>query len=261
MKDVSMKKIINRFFYALIDFLTLYKGVPRNINGFKVRFPARWSRYYLSDYEKETFEFFKKNIRKGNTVLDIGAHIGLYSSPFAEMVGAQGSVFCFEPTPSTYGILKKTMQLNKHRNVKGVNAAISETSGTITFNLTSKNGEGSNANSIVSIDRSVTNVEVKAISIDDFRKENKLKINVLKIDVEGAELSALKGAKETFMQDRPLGILALHPSNIIEFGHSLEGIWKCLEEYKLKIFYQGQPISKDDFCNNELLFDIEFIPA
>ena len=260
-ENYNMKKIIHSIFYPLLDLVTLHKGVPRNINGFIVRFPARWSRYYLGNYEKETFEFFNKNIKKGNTVLDIGAHIGLYSSPFAEMVGEDGKVFCFEPTPSTFDILKKTIELNKHQNIKSINAAIDENSGSIRFNLTSQNGEGSNANSIVAIDRSVANVDVKAYSIDDFRKENKLKIDVLKIDVEGAELSALRGAKETFISDRPLGILALHPNNINEFGHSLNEIWKCFEDYKLKILYQGKEISKENFCNKTLLFDVEFIPA
>jgi len=255
-----MKKIIHSVFYYLLDIFTFQKGVPRNINGFVVRFPAQWSRYYLGNYEKDSFSFFKKEIKKNNTILDIGAHIGLYSSPFAELTGEDGKVFCFEPTPSTFNILKKTIELNKHKNVQAVNAAISDKSGTITFNLTSDDGEGSNANSIVEINRAKNNLEVRAYSIDDFRQQYRLKIDVLKIDVEGAELLALKGAKKTFELDFPIGILALHPENIKQFGHSLEQIWEQLILYNLQIHHNGKPISKNTFCEHTLLFDVEFKP-
>lgn len=255
-----MKKNIRNLVYSIIDFFTLYKGVKRKINGFTILFPARWSRFYEDGYEKETFNFFKAYIKEGNTVLDIGAHIGLYAAPFAKLVGTTGKVYCFEPTPSTFVVLSKTIQLNKYSTVTAVNAAISDKSGTVTFNLTSDSGEGSNANSIVEINRTKNNVEVKAYSIDDFRRFEKLKIDILKIDVEGAELLALKGAKTTFEQDRPIGILALHPANIIQFGHSLEEIWDVLLNYKLQIQLSGKNISKEYFCSQTLLFDVEFKP-
>ncbi|MFL5763457.1 MAG: FkbM family methyltransferase [Bacteroidia bacterium] len=254
-------QLIKNTLYALADLLTFYKGIPRNVNGFKVRFAPKWSRFYESDYEKDTFDFFRNNIRKGDTILDIGAHIGLYSSPLAELCGDTGKVFCFEPTPGTFSILKQTIRLNKQENVKAIHAAISDKSGTIGFNLTSSDGKGSNANSIVETDRAQNSIEVPAFSIDDFRKQNRLTINVLKIDVEGAELSALLGAKETFLCDRPCGILALHPANIRSFGHSLAEIWDCLQHYQLQVTYKGKTIDADFFCKQELLFDVEFKPV
>ena len=255
-----MKEISKNIAYFFLDCSTLFKGVKRNINGFTVLFPAKWSRFYNNDYEKETFEFFKSEIKKGNTILDIGAHIGLYAAPLSSLTGELGKVYCFEPTPETFKVLSKTVKINKLTNVKCINAAVTETTGKINFNLTSLDGKGSNANSIVETERTKNSVEVHAYSIDDFRLQNKLKIDVLKIDVEGAELNALKGAQKTFIEDRPLGILALHPESITKMGHSLEEIWDLMQQYNLNVFYKNKDISKTEFCSNTLLFDVEFKP-
>jgi FkbM family methyltransferase len=248
-----MIKFIKNGFYLIIDLITLKKGINRTINGFEYRFPVKWSRYYEQGYESSTFQFFKENIKKGDTILDIGAHIGLYSIPFSKLTGDSGKVFCFEPTQSTFSVLNEIVKLNKLYNIQTINEAIDEI-----FNLTSDTGEGSNANSIVNISRTENSIELSATSIDDFRRKNNLKIDAIKIDVEGAELNALKGARNTFFEDRPYGILALHPKNILDFNHSLEDIWSLLIDYKLEITHNGNIISKDEFCNHTLLFDIEF---
>jgi FkbM family methyltransferase len=253
-----LKKLAKDIFYFFINVFTLFKGVRRTINGGSVVFPAKWSRYYNDGYEKGSFDFFRKCIKQGDTVLDIGSHIGVYSVYFASMVGEKGKVYCFEPTPSTFLILNKTIKLNKLTNTYAINAAISDKSGSIRFNLTTLDGEGSNANSMVAIERTNNHLNISSFSIDDFRKQNGLNINVLKIDVEGAELLALKGAKETFMYDKPCGILALHPQNIIDFNHSLKQIWECLMEYNLKVIYKGSEILMDEFCSQNDLFDVEF---
>ncbi|MDZ4664883.1 MAG: FkbM family methyltransferase [Bacteroidota bacterium] len=238
--------------------ITLKKGRSRLINGFSIRLPIRYYRYYNNGYEKDTFNYFEKIINPNDTVLDIGAHIGLFSVYFSKKLSKKGRVICFEPTPGTFQILEKTVELNNLPNCTLVNAAIADKSGMLNFNLTSKNGEGSNANSLVQIERTVNVTEVKVFSIDDYRRAEKLKINILKIDVEGYELNALRGAEETFIHDKPSGILALHPKSIKKLGQSLEQIWDLLEKYKCHIQHQGKSILKDEFCSKELLFDVEF---
>jgi FkbM family methyltransferase len=251
---MTLKKSI----YKVLDIVTFKRGSVRHINGFEIRLPLRYARYYENNYESETFKFFEKNIRPDQTILDIGAHIGLYSVFFSKKVGNAGKVICFEPTPGTFSILKQTAELNALTNCILVNAAVAEKSGILKFNLTSEDGEGSNANSLVRTERSVSSTDVKVYSIDDYRREQKIKIDILKIDVEGYELNALKGAKETFQNDKPTGILALHPASIEQLGQTLEHIWDLLAEYKCKVEIHGKPISKDEFSSNKLLFDVEF---
>jgi FkbM family methyltransferase len=244
--------------YKVLDILTLKRGSLRQINGFDIRLPLRYARYYEDNYERDTFGFFEKNIKPNQTILDIGAHIGLYSVFFSKKLKNTGKVICFEPTPGTFSILKQTVELNHLENCKLVNAAIADKSGIMKFNLTTADGEGSNANSLVRTERSVNSTEVKVFSIDEYRRSEELRIDVLKIDVEGYELNALKGAKETFLTDKPIGILALHPESIKQLGQSLEQIWDLLEEYKCQVEFKGKAMSKDQFCSNKLLFDVEF---
>lgn len=249
---------IKESIYKFLDLVTFKKGRNRHINGFNIRLPIRYFRYYEDGYERDTFKYFDQIIKPTDTILDIGAHIGLFSVFFSKKLSDKGKVICFEPTPGTYQILKRTAELNDLKNCKVVNAAIADKSGSLTFNLTSKDGEGSNANSLVQTERTVNVTEVKVFSIDDYRRTEKLKIDILKIDVEGYELNALIGAQETFITDKPSGILALHPESIKKLGQSLEQIWDVLERYKCKVEYKGTPISKQDFCSKELLFDVEF---
>jgi FkbM family methyltransferase len=250
----SIKKII----YTIWDLLTFKSGRTRKISGFEIRLPLRYARYYNDGYEKDTFEFFENIVKPNDTILDIGAHIGLFSVFFSKKLSEKGKVICFEPTLGTFQILEETIKLNKLTNCKSVNAAIAEKSGTLSFNLTSKDGEGSNANSLVKTERSMNTTEVKVYSIDDFRRKEKLNIDVLKIDVEGYELNVLLGAKETFLTDKPSGILALHPESIAKLGQSLDQIWDLMQSYNCVIEYHGTPISKTEFCSKELLFDVEF---
>ena len=99
--------ILKETAYAALDAVTFGKGVSRTIGGEVIRFPAKWSRYYEPDYEPETFRFFRENLHSGDTFLDIGAHIGLFTVLGARIVGPQGRVFSFEPTPFTRSVLQE----------------------------------------------------------------------------------------------------------------------------------------------------------
>nr|MBP7476588.1 hypothetical protein [Pyrinomonadaceae bacterium] len=104
--------VVKDLAYKTLDAVTLGRGMSRQINGETIRFPAKWSRYYEDDYEPETFRFFRENLKEGDTVLDIGGHIGLFAVVTARLVGNSGSVFSFEPTPLTRGVMKEVVDLN-----------------------------------------------------------------------------------------------------------------------------------------------------
>jgi hypothetical protein len=87
------------------------------------------------------------------------------------------------------------------------------------------------------------------------------KVDLIKIDAEGAELSVLKGAKQVFNTHRPIGILALHPASIKLFGDSLEEIWSCLKSYGMALYFEEKEITERDFCSQIDLFDVSFIPT
>ena len=73
----------------------------------------------------------KHLLNEGDTVLDVGAHVGIHSIMFSKLVSASGQVFAFEPTDYTYKQLNTNKLLNRAFNLTLVNCAIGEKSGTV----------------------------------------------------------------------------------------------------------------------------------
>jgi FkbM family methyltransferase len=175
------------------------------------------------------------------------------------LVGPKGKVFSFEPTPFTRSVLKQVLALNGVTgNLVVRSEAVSDRSGKTTFYDTGD--EISNANSLVHIDRSKTGIEVDLISVDEFVEQNGVKPDCIKIDVEGAELNLLRGARKTFTEIRPVARLGLHPPQIKQNEQSLEEVWSILEEFRYRVEFNGGEVEKAWFCGQPELFDVNLIP-
>ena len=246
--------------YKALDAVNFGAGVKRVISGDTIRFPARWSRYYEADYEPETFRFFHENLKTGDTVLDIGGHIGLFAVVTAKLVGPTGKVFSFEPTPFTRGVLQQVVDLNQcSETVEVCGEAVSSKRGETVFFDTGDTI--SNANSLVKTVRSKREIPITLVSVDGFVKERGLTARCLKIDVEGSEMDVLTGARETFLTMHPVARLGLHPQFIVQNDQSLDDIWRILAEYKLNVIFDGKPADRDWFCSQDNLFDVNLIPS
>lgn len=246
--------------YKTLDVVTHGNGISRTIGGEQIRFPPRWSRYYEADYEPETFHFFHEYVNKGDTVLDIGAHIGLFAVLTAKLVGDEGRIFAFEPTPFTRSVLEEVVTLNGCSGVVEIRGeAVSSKRGTTVFYDTGN--EISNANSLVRSELSQKEIPIDLISIDEFVSELALNVDCIKIDVEGAELDVLAGARETYLSQRPPTRLGLHPRFIVQNGQTLEDIWGLIEEYRLDVVFNGDRVDKDWFCTQHDLFDVNLLPS
>jgi FkbM family methyltransferase len=242
--------------YTLLDLATLKRGVARKINGMKVRFPTKWSRFYENNYEADNYGFLKQHVKPGMDIIDIGAHLGLFSACVSQLTGPQGKIICIEPTPGTFSILKKTLELNHCNNVTALEAAVSDKKGTATFY--ESHTAGCNSNSLVKnrAEKDLSAYDVKLVTIDSITGEHSLKPSVIKIDVEGAELDALRGGVETFRLFKPVLILGLHPDFIKQKGDSLETIWDLLKSNQYEVIMGNKKMTKTDFCNHDLLFDV-----
>lgn len=248
--------VVKNVAYSVLNVLTLKKGIQRTINGFKVRFPARWSRYYPADYEKENYAFLQQFVKPGMEVIDIGGHIGLFSVCCSQLNRGSGKVISFEPTPGTYALLKETLAINKCTNVTPVQAAVSEKEGTDTFYVS--HTAGCNSNSLVKNkeEKDLSAYDVKLVTIDGIVTTHGITPSLIKIDAEGAELDVLKGGVKTFKQMKPVLILGLHPAFIKQKGDSLEAIWDLLAGVSYKTEMEGKEMSREDFCSRDLLFDV-----
>jgi FkbM family methyltransferase len=221
-----------------------------------IRFPARWSRYYESNYEADNYTLLRQQVKPGMHILDIGAHIGLFSATCSQLAGPQGKIICFEPTADTFSVLKETLRLNHCENVTALQAAVGDKEGTATFYVSSM--AGSNTNSLVKnkSGKELSEYDVRLVTIDGVVSEYSLKPSLIKIDAEGAELDVLKGGAKTFTDHKPVLILGLHPAFIKQKGDSLEAIWDLLQDQRYTIRMEGKDLTRQDFCSRELIFDV-----
>lgn len=255
-----MKKQI----YKAVDIITAGKGFKRNISGFGLRIPVGYHNYFETDYELNNINFINNYLAEGMTVIDIGAHIGLLSVIMAQKVKASGKVYSFEPTPSTFQLLQKTIAINDNENIIQPNMmAVSEKKGKTFFYITDIVAH--NSNSLSNNKRDYGNehkIDVELTSVDEFAKDNKLaKIDFIKIDAEGAEYSVLKGCESTLRRNKPKIILALHPSSIVNFGNSLDEIWDYLQGFGYTVVFKSEKVDRNFFVSQADLFDVFLLHA
>lgn len=174
--------------------------------------------YWLGTYELVQQKLFIKAVKNGDVIYDIGANVGFYTLLASTLIGENGKVFAFEPLPKNIGYLKKHIKLNKCENVEIIEAAVSDKEGRVNF-LENESGPAGKIGKEGSL-------KVISVILDNLLEEKKiLPPNVIKIDIEGAELEALKGMKKIFQKYRPAVFLAVHNEtlykNCLNFLNSL----------------------------------------
>ena len=163
-------------------------------------------------YEPESTKLFEQLAKPGTSVIDIGAHVGYYSLLAARRIGSEGKVFAFEPEPMNYELLTKNAALNGYANIKGVNKAVSDQVGANTLYLSKlDNGRHTLFQQDTTQSEGTT---VETTTIDAFlESEGWPDIGLIKIDVEGAELSVLNGMSRLLAKNRSLNmIIELNPA-------------------------------------------------
>ena len=199
----------------------------------------------------EPFEtsIVKKYVSKGDTVLDIGANIGYYTLLFARIVGPLGKVYAFEPEPSTFKLLKKNISVNNYKNVCLVNKAVSDTESKIPFYV-SKNNLG--GHSIYKPDKGSSKTFVDAIILDKYFN-NDFKVDFIKIDIEGAEVKALKGMKNIIKRSPELKILTeINPFMLSKSGTGVKELFDYITDLGFTFYlldYKNNKLVKSDKNN------------
>ena len=202
--------------------------------------------FYFANWEnfgQEHNSGFSKCVKEATRFkcfFDIGAHIGLYSIPIAKMA-PKLKVVSFEPSQSNYNMLKNHIQLNKLSNITCYNVLVGqEKRNDILFH---EDESGISAmNSLASIDKvkGYSKNMKSMIQLDSFCDEHNLYPDVMKIDVEGAEVQVLKGAIKIISKVRPQIFLSLHPNHIKSLGDGLEDITKFCNKCDYKILIDAK---------------------
>jgi FkbM family methyltransferase len=198
---------------------------------------------FMTNHENEIMEFFIP--KEGDTIVDVGAHIGLYTLIAAKRVGPTGKVIAIEPDPENFKILKKNILLNQLSNVKALRCAVYSTKEKLKLFLPELE-EGRTIFNTVMQDRAGTSnnfLEVEANTLDNIMNENNIiqRVNYLKIDVEGAELEVLKGAINTLSLNKDLTLL------IEVHGESnYKPILEIFKEYNFEVIYENKHYPGND---------------
>lgn len=177
-------------------------------------------------WEKLTTEMFKKVVKEEDVVLDLGAHCGYYTLLAARLVGRKGKVYAFEPEPINYGLLIKNIELNGYDNIVPVQKAVSNITGTVRLFLDDKNTGG---HTVCQPDEKVEFIEVESVTLDEFFKDRKHPINVIKMDIEGAEMAAFLGMERILGENQNLKMFVeFYPPYIRRSGESPEDFVRVL---------------------------------
>ena len=182
------------------------------------------------EFEKMETEFVRRLLRRDMTVVDAGAHHGLYTLLAAKRVGWDGKVIAIEPSPRECARLEKHLRLNRCSNTELVQCAVGEDPGETDLYLVEGAQDWCNSLRPPAVDEPVRTVQVSVRRLDDVLAELGVhKVDFLKLDVEGAELPALYGAMKLLQREpRPAILAEVQDTRTRPWGYAAKDILQFL---------------------------------
>jgi FkbM family methyltransferase len=212
--------------------LSSARGVDRAVNGQVLRWRYPYSEFDRG-FEEPMLRAFQERIAPGSTVLDVGASFGLYSVVGGRRVGEHGRVFSFEPSRMA-SVLADHLRLNGlARRVDILRVVVSDEVGEVDF----WEGDNTSLSSIAraaaerGLDegRDITRRVCPTTTLDAFCRSKEIAPDVVKIDVEGAEMKVLRGAETFLRSHHGCVLLEVHPWAMGEFGDTQDAMWSWLD--------------------------------
>ena len=209
-------------------------------------------------YEPYMISLFESVLHPGLTVLDAGAHIGLYSVLAGTRVGSEGAVISFEPNPVSFRLLHKNIRANGLEDrATCIDAALSESEGTSSLFFSDLDRDMS---SLHRTDDHESSIDVRTVALDEFLPEG-MAIDVIKIDIEGAEMAALRGMESVlkrnsqvvlFIECFPEGLIRAgsHPEEMLTFLRHKGFSVRVIDERERALRYiEKDHLSRGGFVN------------
>ncbi len=217
--------------------------------GARINLGGSFIRYLTGDAEPEVQDALAQLIEPGQTVYDVGANIGFFTILCSRLVGPQGRVYAFEPIPQNLATLRRNVALNGLTNVVVVEKALSSSTGTAEMfvspwsafhslnvaGASKQDNHGPEAGEIV----------VQTVTLDEFLQDGDVRApDLVKIDVEGAELIVLAGMGETLRTRKPLLLCELHDTNAAyaEFVDSIDYRVRLVDEDGDDVAHAGRNV-------------------
>lgn len=188
-------------------------------------------------WERSLVDICRVYLRPGALAVDVGANVGLISLALARIVGPEGKVVSVEPVPDILHRLGRNLALNRATNVQVVAAGMGACEGRQTFFAASdpeEYGKGSllrnsDITAPVEIEVAITTLDALATTLDR-------PIALIKMDIQGYELEALRGAAEVLRRDRPAVVFELEMEYLGEHGQSVGDYLNFFAEFGYELF-------------------------
>lgn len=173
--------------------------------------------FLFGAYDETEKKVLESIVRPGMHTADVGAHHGYFTLILSRLVGPEGRVYAFEPESAVYALLEETIRINGLTNVTPVRAALGDKTGMMNLFLDSANfGNASFASDNIPAQDRTGECEVSVITLDEYLQGRKL--DVVKIDVQGGEGRALRGARETILRWKPAIFTEFWPYGLRNLG-------------------------------------------
>ena len=196
-------------------------------------------------FEEPEVDFLTSVAKTGMRVLDVGANVGLYTTLLAEKVGREGRVWSFEPYAPVRSLLLKNVRENKLSNVNVIDKAVAERTGQAVFHVFPDGADVYNSlggRYRIEGCRAEREVLVDVISLDDFAASSGVDtVDIIKVDVEGAEELVLRGAAKLIERSKKVVILSeLYEASARQCICSTERLVRLMTEWGFSMYRVGE---------------------
>ncbi|HZE21846.1 MAG TPA: FkbM family methyltransferase, partial [Desulfobaccales bacterium] len=199
--------------------------VVRLDKGFRMKLdlqdPEQLKVYFYGHYhERYEAALVARLLEDDGVFWDVGANVGYFTLAAATALNGHGRIAAFEPGNNAYARLVENISLNPYGNIKTFQVAVSDREGEAVLHVKSDIADSS-ASLYPSGQAQGIEEVCRTVSLDHFRREENLAApNLIKLDVEGAELTALQGARELMSASPPLLLVEMEEKNLQAAGAS-----------------------------------------
>lgn len=186
-------------------------------------------------WEKESVEIIQRLVKKGDTVLDVGANFGYFSLMCAKLVGENGHVISSEPTAYFRTKFKKNLKQNNSKNIELLSFGFSDKVCELDIQI-----DASTASMhMPENDPYIKKETIKLNTLDDFVKDRSInRLDFIKVDIDGHEPLFLKGAEQTIKKFKPDILLEINPLNYYLAGFTIWDFYEQIKGYGYNIYHE-----------------------
>ena len=254
-RDSAAIRLARPIYESILDLATGGRGYRRCVNGRESFYIAARNRSYFPEiYDPSVCDYLRQRVRPGDTCLNVGANVGIYTLLLARWSGPNGQVYAFEPNPAVRAILEDNVRRNGCAAYVDIsNQAVGDEPGEAAFFAEGVTGIGRLGRPHPASGGAST-FTVPVTTLDEFCGRHHLSPNWIVMDIEGFEIPALEGATETLRAGLQTGlnlVVEMHPplwsTPPLSRGR-MDAVLKRHSMRPIPLAGQGKPLDENGMC-------------